>query len=356
MLTTLAAWLHNLDPFAIQFPTGFVIDGLRWYGLAYLAGFIAGYLLLRRVATVGKSPMQVPELYDFVFVIAVGVLVGGRLGFVFFYEPSLLTHFESRLPFWGVLQINRGGMASHGGIIGMIAASLYYAWRHKKPWLHLMDLIAFGAPIGVFFGRVANFINGELVGRVCDPDMPLAVKFPQELREHIQDLTPEQWTGIAEAAGHVQDGRTYFDAGDYGVVIDRLIAAVQQGNQQVIAIIEPMLPARHPSQLYAAVLEGLIVLLAVAVVWTKPRKPGLVLGVCLLFYGSMRMISEVFRTPDEGIGFQALGLTRGQWLSVPVIVLAIGIIVYAVTRKHAEAMGGWLRGATSDAPTNDHAA
>jgi len=223
----------------------------------------------------------------------------------------------------------------------MVIASLYYAWRHKRLWLHLMDLIALGAPIGVFFGRLANFVNGELVGRVCAADFPLAVKFPQELREH---LTPGQLKGVYAAAAHTDTGASYLAADEVGRAIDVVILAMQQGNLQVIAIMEPLLPARHPSQLYAAGLEGLVVLLAVLVMWTKPRKPGLAIGVCLLTYGAMRLISEMFRTPDEGIGFQALGLTRGQWLSVPVVLVAAGLITYALTRKEAEPLGGWLTG------------
>src|SRR5512145_1796521 len=115
-MLTLAAWLHNIDPFAVQFPEGFILPGIRWYGLAYLTAFAAGYFFARRIAKVGISTLRTSEVMDFVISVAIAVVVGGRLGYVFFYKPALLVTFVDHFPWWGVLQLDQGGMASHGGM------------------------------------------------------------------------------------------------------------------------------------------------------------------------------------------------------------------------------------------------
>ena len=194
MLLLADPWLHNLDPFAIDLTGTFVGDlmggGIRWYGLSYLAGFVIGYLLIRRVLTVGVSPLKPTQAMDLVVTIAICVVLGGRLGYVVFYQPSLFVEFTGDVPFWGVFMINKGGMASHGGILGGIGGCLFFAWRKncstpKHKFAHLLDLMAFGAPLGILCGRIANFINGELIGRACERDFPLAVQFPQEIAETV---------------------------------------------------------------------------------------------------------------------------------------------------------------------------
>ena len=181
MMPQLAAWLHNLDPYLIDLH---LWEGgpIRWYGLAYLVGFVLGYLLIRRVVKVGICSLNPAGVADLVVVLAVGVVIGGRLGYVLFYQPQLLWSFYGQLPFWGVLAMNQGGMASHGGIIGTILACLWYARRHGHSKLFVLDLLAFGAPLGLFLGRLTNFINGELIGR-GPTEVPWAVKFPQEINQ-----------------------------------------------------------------------------------------------------------------------------------------------------------------------------
>ncbi len=144
-LLPLAAWVHNLDPFAIRFTSDI---GIRWYGLSYLLGFAIGYLLIRRVVAVGRTPLTREQIGDLVVTLAIGLVVGGRLGYAVFYQRSLLTDFSADFPWWGLLAINQGGMASHGGMIGGMAACFWFAYRRGIPAMHLLDILAFGVPLG----------------------------------------------------------------------------------------------------------------------------------------------------------------------------------------------------------------
>jgi phosphatidylglycerol:prolipoprotein diacylglycerol transferase len=341
-MLTLATWLHDLDPVAFEV-LGFPV---RWYGLSYLAGFLIGYLLVRRVASRGRSPLSPQQAGDLVITLALSVVVGGRLGYVLFYDPSLLADFSSQPPWWGLLRINDGGMASHGGMLGGIVGCLHFAYRHAQPKLFLGDLMAFGAPFGLGLGRVANFINGELVGRVCDPGFSLAVKFPTAMRiwpaEKVRMLMRAyraQAQGSAPGLKLLEERPRAF--------VDYIIAEIQDGSAELTALVRPMLAPRHPSQLYAALGEGVRVVL----LWffRKPRKPGSVGFLFLVVYGLVRIVDELWRKPDAHIGFDwlfGLAITRGQWLSLAMVLAgAIGLMV--VYRRTAESLGGWLRGGLS---------
>lgn len=356
----LASWLHTLDPFIVRFTESF---GLRWYGLAYLAGFAVAYLLLRWLSSTPDKPgfTPLPRAYigDAMVWLIGGVLVGGRLGYVFFYDPSLLWRVFDSPPWWGVLAINQGGMASHGGMIGVVVA----AWRISRGWkqpdgalvgrmpaLHVMDLVAMLAPAGLFFGRIANFINGELLGRiVAPPGTPgpwWSVQFPHELRgwiapyqrdelSHTPPLTPEQQDQLAALVSKVRLPRETWDQ-----TIDRIVSNAAQYADQL----RPLLSSRHPSQLYQAVAEGIIVGLVVWGVAATPRKPGVIGCWFLISYGLLRITTEFWRLPDAQFGAAAriAGLSRGQWLSV--LMVAIGLLCLAWTsRRTAARMGGWLR-------------
>jgi len=329
MLPTLAAYLHRLDPFAIEFSKGF---GIRWYGLSYLAGFLVGYLLIRRIVRVGVSTLKPQDVGDMVVAGAIGVFLGGRLGYALFYDRALFYTFTSDPPWWNLLAIQRGGMASHGGILGFVLAMLIYARRRGHSWAHLLDLGAFGAPIGLFFGRIANFINGELFGRACDPHFPLAVKFPREIYEWSADqrlkLQP------------VYDALPPLPPSQRGNLDEQVIRAVQAGNQQVIDTLRPLLTPRHPSQLYEALLEGVVVFLVLAFVWRKPCKPLVVGGWFMVTYGVVRVFVEFFRQPDEGIPLW-WNFSRGQWLSLPLVLGGLLIIVLA-SRRNVPRLGGWM--------------
>jgi phosphatidylglycerol:prolipoprotein diacylglycerol transferase len=251
----------NIDPVA------FAIGPLavRWYGLMYLAGFAAAWGLgLRRIKQ-GLAPITRAQFDDLIFLAVVGVILGGRLGYVLFYKPAYYASHPLE-----ILAVWQGGMSFHGGLLGVMAAMWFAARRHKVDYLRLMDFVAPLCPLGLAAGRLANFINGELWGRVTD----------------------------------VPWGMVFRGAGD--------------------------LP-RHPSQLYQFALEG--VALFVLLWWfsAKPRPRGQVSGLFLLGYGVFRFIAEFGREPDAYLGFLALGLTMGQWLCVPMI--AGGLLLFAWARR-----------------------
>jgi phosphatidylglycerol:prolipoprotein diacylglycerol transferase len=335
-MPTLAAWLHDIDPYAIYLAGGY---GIRWYGLSYLAGFLIGYALVRLVARRGRSPLTIEQAGDLVVTLAVSVVIGGRLGYVFFYKPSLLWTIFDSPPWWGVLAINEGGMASHGGMIGGAIGCLIFAYRQGLPKLFVGDLLAFGAPFGLALGRVANFINGELIGRVTYDGFPLAVKFPTAMR--FWPLEKVQALMIA----YQQQGGTLLRDDRPRAFVEHAIREIQSGNQQMAAVVRPMLEPRHPSQLYAALGEGVIVGLVLLWVYRKPRKPGVVGFTFLVVYAIARIIDELWRKPDAHIGFDwtILGwhITRGQWLSIAMLLIGVvGLLI--VSRRKAEPLGGWL--------------
>lgn len=343
--------IHDLNPFIWRISGEF---GIRWYGMAYLLGFVCAYFLLTWLVPKQRAGLTREMVSDFVFYTALGVLVGGRLGYVFFYAPELLKQFGTKLPYWGVLAVNQGGMASHGGMIGVIVSSYFYARKHGIKLQYLFDLIALTGPVGIFFGRIANFINGELVGRPCSPDFPLAVKFPQDLYEwyrfepgKLMDLVPvveklnitkETWQNWfskmnvdSSSAAHIQD------------TISQIIHSVQNGNVELKIALGQILTPRHPSQLYAALGEGLFLFLVLFIYWRKPRTPGLVSATFVILYSIVRISDEFFRMPDADIGFQLFGLTRGQWLSIGLGI--IGLVLYFVwSRSSALSIYGWGRG------------
>ncbi len=205
---TLGQWVHDLSPFALRFSGDF---GIRWYGLSYGLGFLVGWIVLRWLAARGRIGLSVERVGDLMIAVMLGVIVGGRLGYVFFYQPALLLDFSAQFPFWGVLQLTRGGMASHGGMIGVVVAAWMIARGAQDemgrrvgrvPMWHVGDCLAAVAPAGLFFGRLANFINGELLGRVIaapgEPGPAWGVKFPQELIDgHAPRLSAEQTAQLA---------------------------------------------------------------------------------------------------------------------------------------------------------------
>lgn len=179
-----SVWVHNLNPFLIHFSGNF---GIRWYGLAYMVGFMVGWAIAIKLVNRGRGMITADEVTDFTTYVVLGVMIGGRLGYALFYAPELLTQFSKEFPYWGVLQVWQGGMASHGGMIGVLAACWLFSWRRKVSFMHIGDLTVIGGGIGIFFGRIANFINGELMGRACDPSLPWAVKFPADVFKWMGD-------------------------------------------------------------------------------------------------------------------------------------------------------------------------
>ena len=242
---------------------------IRWYSLAYVAGILLGWRYMLRLADHSGGRVTRDNIDDFIVWATLGVIFGGRLGYVLFYRPSFYFAHPLEIPaLW------RGGMSFHGGALGVIVSLSIYVWRRGIRWFAFSDLVAAATPIGLFFGRIANFINGELYGRVTD--VPWAMVFPN-------------------------------------------------GGP---------LP-RHPSQLYEATLEGLVLFCVLAWLAWRTRaleREGLLSGSFLLGYGIARIIGEFFREPDAFLGFLWEGATMGQLLSIPLVIVGLCLIVRALRR------------------------
>ena len=293
----LAYYIHHLNPFLIRFYDQF---GIRWYGVAYLCGFIAAFYLLKWLARKGYGSLTEGQVADFTFYAALfGVLLGGRLGYVLFYRPEMLTDPIS------ILRVGDGGMASHGGIIGLIIFSWIYARRHKISWTGIGDNLVAVAPIGLLFGRIANFINGELWGHPTN--VPWAVQFPSELLDY-----PDKAQAAIDQCSALSPNLDSVNA-----IID-----AARTNPQVREILSHILTPRHPSQLYEALLEGVLLFVCLITIRLRFRKPdGLTTGCFFLLYPIMRIIGETFRVPDAPLTGP---FTRGQFLSLFMFLIALG--------------------------------
>lgn len=271
-------WVHDLDPVIIQLTDTLAV---RWYGLAYVAGFLVALALLGLYWKKGRSKLSPHMLESMGMTMILGVMIGGRLGYFLLYDFS--TFLSNPLVFF---QVWKGGMASHGGFAGVAVAALITARKFKLPPLLLGDLVASVSAVGLFFGRVANFINGELWGKVSD--VPWAVIFPAS----------------APAGMPVQ-----------------------------------LIPARHPSQLYEALLEGLLLFIYMQIrFWTVKGRtdggrqdipssmPGHLTGEFLILYSVGRAIAEYFREPDAAL---LLGLSRGTFYSIFLLLAGIGLIIWS---------------------------
>ena len=303
----LAYYLHNLDPFIFRVTETF---GPRWYGMAYVLAFLSGYMLLAWLAKKGYADIQKAQVSDFITWAAFfGVMLGGRLGYVLFYKPEMLRDPLSILRIW------EGGMSSHGGIIGLVLFTLYYSRKHKMSWTNLGDNLCVVAPLGLFFGRCANFINGELYGRPAT--VPWAVQFPKEL---LEPPGAEQAERSVALARQIDPGMTD---------VETIIHAAQT-NPQLEAMLRTVLTPRHPSQIYEALVEGVLLFAILWFVRTKMRQPnGVITGLFLGLYAIFRIIVEYFRHPDSGM----IGVfTRGQFFSFFLVALGIAFIVAAKRR------------------------
>ncbi|MGH8101598.1 MAG: prolipoprotein diacylglyceryl transferase [Chthoniobacterales bacterium] len=300
-----AYYVHDLNPLIFR-----IYDsvGPRWYGLAYVLAFLCSYLLLRVLSKMGYADLSVAKVGDFITGCALfGVIIGGRLGYVFFYNPGML-----REP-WSILKVWQGGMSSHGGMIGVSLFALYYARRHRTSWLNLGDNLVVTAPLGLFFGRCANFINGELYGRATN--VPWAMQFPKELLDH-----PAEADRAVAACAQIDPGLTTPDA---------IVAAVHQ-QPQVKETLRAILTPRHPSQLYEAFFEGIVLFAILWFVRARMRQPnGVLIGLFFICYAIFRIVIERFREPDATL---IAGFTRGQFFSFFLVAIGIAFIVAAKMR------------------------
>jgi len=316
----IAYYLHNLDPFILRFSETW---GLRWYGFAYLLAFVCGYWLYRRLAVLGYSDLKPGQVGDFIFGGAVfGVVLGGRLGYMLFY--NLEGFLANPLVFF---RINEGGMSAHGGIIGVALYSLWFARRHRVSWLNLGDNIVVVAPLGLFFGRLANFVNGELFGRPAT--VPWAVQFPAELYSgppEMAELAVTEAMALNPAWNSV------------GAVVEAARHSAELQAQLALT-----LSPRHPSQIYEALLEGALLFVVIWLLRTRvPSRNGFLTGVFFIGYAVLRSFCEIFREPDAALtGF----LTRGQFLSV--FLLLMGAAFLVASRKQPVSPGPWNRTAGS---------
>jgi len=258
---------------------------IRWYSLAYITGIIIGWWYLLKLLAQPGAPMARRHADDLVFYATLGIILGGRIAYIAFYDPEIMRHPLDALKLWN------GGMSFHGGMIGVTVALILLARKEKLNWLRIHDYVACCVPFGLFFGRLANFVNGELYGRVTD--VAWAIRFPEVVQ---------------------------------GILITG--------------------PPRHPSQLYEAALEGIALFLVMAIMFWKTQaryEPGKLVGTFLLGYGLARFTVEFFRQPDSQLAdfaFQS-GMSMGQWLTVPMIVGGLYLVVTAKgRRRRIEAVAG----------------
>jgi phosphatidylglycerol:prolipoprotein diacylglycerol transferase len=268
--TAAVAFTHYSDLHLSPIALDLGLIQIRWYSLAYIAGILVGWWYLTRLIEQPGAPMARRHADDFIFYATLGIILGGRVGYVIFYNPKLYLHDPVQ-----ILKLWDGGMSFHGGAFGTVIAIWLLCRREHLSTLRFVDYVACSAPFGLFFGRLANFVNGELWGRVTD--VPWAIVFP--------------------------------DGGS---------------------------SPRHPSQLYEAGLEGIVLfaVLSFAFWRTQARyKPGFLLGLFLIGYGIARFIVEYFREPDQQLGLLSWGLSMGQTLSAPMILVGIWFVATAGKRR-----------------------
>ncbi len=361
--TELGGWFHDLSPFLVKFTPTF---GIRYYGLSYALGFAFAYFFLRFLSKRNATSIPFDRIGDAMMYFIVGALVGGRLFYVIGYEPSLLIDFSSSAPWWGVLAINRGGMASHGGIIGVALA----CWRVSRGFkdhngkilgrttpIHILDTAALITPFGLFFGRVANFINAELLGAIVakpgEHAPAWAVRYPQEivsgLEEHQLAQTPEQFDQIIQLSMmHMLPNDQDWTQGYH-----RVLELIQNGDAALQAQLEPLISARYPTQLLQASLDGLLVMIVIWIVAMKPRKPGIIAGCFGITYALGRIPMDLIRLPDAGVS-QFGFMTRGQAYSAITLIVGFALIIYGCKSKNKDPnnlSGGWASSKTQTAET-----
>ena len=244
---------------------------VRWYGMMYLLGFVGAYFMMCHIAKLRELPIKKEMISDLLFYAVIGVVIGGRLGYTLFYNSSYYLRHPLE-----IFYVWEGGMSFHGGLLGVVTVLLFFCWRQKLSLLQVADMAVSAVPIGLGFGRIGNFINGELWGRV----------------------TAQPWGVVFPGGGSLP---------------------------------------RHPSQLYEAILEGLVLFMLIFLLHRFKVRRGIPAFSFVLFYGLFRFLVEFVRQPDSHLGFLWVGATMGQLLSLPMIFIGLGGLIYVLQRKKYEA-------------------
>ena len=306
--------VHHLDPFVFEISQGI---GPRWYGVSYAMGFLVAWLVLRWLARTGRTPLPAALVGDYITWCIVGVVVGGRLGHVLFYDRELLWTFTDKVPWWELLAIQRGGMSSHGGVIGVVTASILFARRHGIGRLAMVDTAAFITPPGLMFGRLANWVNGELPGKLLPQAMQAnppwwSVKYPEEAISLA--TTPD-------AQAHAR----------------HLVAMAYAGDDASISEVAKLVPAHYPNNFIQAATDGPALMLLFVLVWWRPRRAGALTAAFLIGYGLLRNVSEAYREPDHDV-FTVGPLTAPMLLSM--LMVALGVAVLELRPRDGQLIGG----------------
>lgn len=319
MLPILAVLLeipyHFIDPVAIPLPGP--VD-VRWYGLGYVVAFTVGFWILKYLSRDGFLKLDYEEISDLLFGLILGTILGARIGYILFYDFDSFAANPAR-----IFRLWEGGLSFHGGLAGVVLASMWFVRKHRIGLVHLLDSLALGVPSGIFTVRIANFINGELYGRITTSDVPWAIRFPT-------DPVAMQLMGIDRVYG----------------IRERELAILQAEETGVWAAVRDQVPLRHPSQLYESFTEGLLLGLILWTIYLVAKRrgwrlpEGLLAGIFLAGYGIFRSIVELFRQPDaqfrdpnDPLGTVVGPLTMGQTLSL----IVIGSGIYLLFR----AWGNW---------------
>lgn len=342
------------DPVLIDIP-GLPID-VRWYGVMYIVAFVVGQSILVRLARAGFFPVTPQAAADLVFYCVFGVMLGGRLGFALFYSEhqGLLNPLQ-------FVQVWKGGLAFHGGLAGVGVAAWLWGRKHRVGWLRTVDALALATPPGILAVRCANFINGELYGRVAAKGSALAMQFPTDpMATRLLGLSHDWTMRDRELCIQVACGRRSWDSvrgllsatDEHGRAIDwEAIGKSLEGKWEAVRGLrdvhgDPLIPYRYPSQLFEGIGEGLLVGLALFVIYRltrgRPLRSGRYAALFLLGYATVRWSLELVRQPDEVFGPTGsvlLGMTMGQTLSVGLVVLALAVLLWP-QRQHAVAGPG----------------
>ncbi|MEN8775324.1 MAG: prolipoprotein diacylglyceryl transferase [Akkermansiaceae bacterium] len=353
MIDLLATYVHDFDPVIFSFSEKIK---LRWYGLSYVMGFAAAYFILLRLSRKKLWVIEEPKVGDVVTYTAIfGVFLGGRIGYVLFYmlpRPGGLDRIlEDPVT---IIAVWEGGMASHGGILGIMIFTLFYAWKHKLSWLAVGDGFAIVAPLGVFFGRMANFINGELYGTVTDENKWWAVRFPKSLYEN--GYSDQLQNGLQQAAVNNDAAGEFLKdrvrlVGDYDGYdlspqdFEHGFLPIARENPDVMQALADHTPARHPSQLYEGILEGLLIFGLLYLIRVKFPKlwHGVISGVFFILYAIFRIGVENVREPDSE---KIFGVTKGQFYSFFMIAIGVAFLAWAWKSKKS------LQDGAADSPQN----